>query len=92
MRKILLPILMVCGVAGAYYAGGQGAKPAPVPAPGVAAVTVPEHLGPVKPVENLALANPTEVLLGEVKVPNDLLRSPEPPARPDLIVPDLSKK
>lgn len=95
LRRVLVAAAGAAGVAAAYTIGAVvhgGPKPeAAAVVAGEPAVKVPDAVAPPTVLPDVNLPNPTGVLLGEVKVPDDLLKPPEPPARPDLIVPDLKK-
>lgn len=80
--------LIVAGlaVAGGFLAG-RLTTPEPTPPPPPSADIVVRAAAPA----DIDIDNPTAVLLGEVKMPADLLRAPAPVVQPAFIVPDLSR-
>ena len=81
-RGLLLLIFMV----GGYFAGTTRE---PSRANAVETSAVPTGLTALS--VDVNVTNPTAILLGEAKVPDELLSPPAPPWRTDLIVPDLNK-
>ena len=82
--KSTLRLLIVAAIGtAAYFAGAQSRPMEATPLPAAEPRLKAEPL-------DLTIANPTAVLLGEAKVPNELLKGPVS-AAPDLIVPDLPK-
>lgn len=96
MRKVLIGVLAVAAVGGAYYLGTKSNATPPAPAaeqtaaaPMVDNLIVPTGLTLPEKLPELKIDEPARVLVGEVKVPTDLLRVEPPPAQPDLVVPKL---
>ncbi len=96
MRKALIGILVLAAVGGAYYLGTH--SNATPPAPTEAAIKppviedgliVPSGLTMPATMPAIKVEEPTMVLTGEVKVPNDLLRTEPPPRQPALIIPSI---
>ncbi len=94
-RMLLIATVVVASLAGAYFLGSQSKEPsqttentgAPTQ-PITDAFVIPTGLTVAKTSELPPMANPTGVLLGEVKVPKNLLNGPEQVAT-DFIVPDI---
>lgn len=100
MRKALLCVTLLAAVGGgAYYLGAKSnATPPNTTEPTETArgpiiedglivptgLTVPVNAPPIP-----KIAEPTKVLTGEVKAPNDLLRTEPPPRHPALIIPSI---
>jgi hypothetical protein len=98
MRKVLIGAFAVAAVGGAYYLGATSNAPPPAPAveqtaaafsPVVDNLIVPTGLTIPEKLPELKIDEPARVLVGEVKVPTDLLRVEPPPAQPDIVVPKL---
>ncbi|QEL13585.1 hypothetical protein [Limnoglobus roseus] len=98
MRKALIGFLVLAAVGGAYYLGTHSnATPPVAAAPETAAkpsviedgLVVPTGLTMPATMPAMKIDEPTKVLTGEVKVPNDLLRSEPPPRHPALIIPSI---
>ena len=81
-RRLLAAFAMSSVAAGAYFVGAR-TRPAEA-SPPAPPVLIAAPL-------DVTIANPTAVLLGEAKVPGELLRGSATPA-PNLVVPDLAGK
>jgi hypothetical protein len=98
MRKVLIGMLVLAAVGGAYLLGTMSnsappavAAPQPAPTPAIVDnLIVPTGLTMPDKLPTMKIDEPAKVLAGEVKAPVDLLRK-EPPANPNFVVPDLSK-
>ena len=95
IARILLIATVVASLAGAYFLGSQSKEPsqttqsAGVPTQPISdSFVIPTGLTVAKMDELPPMANPTGVLIGEVKVPKNLLNGPEQVAT-DFIVPDI---
>ena len=98
MRKVLVAILVLAAVGGAYYLGTKSNATPPAvpekveaPAPLVDNLIVPTGLKMPETLPSMKIDEPAKVLAGEVKVPVDLLRTEPPAAQPNFVVPKLSK-
>ena len=97
--KVVRILLVVAGVAGslaaAYFLGANSKEPTQtsvgagsLPKPSEDSFVIPTGLTVAKSDPLPAMKDPTGVLLGEVKVPKNLLNGPEQVST-EFIVPDL---
>ncbi len=107
-KHLVVGALVAVAMAGAYLVGQHStgaahAEPAAtLPAtltiatpdePTIASnLRIPSGLSVPEPVAGPAINEPTGVLLGEVKVPKDLLQTPPAANAPEFVVPTLPNK
>lgn len=86
---------MVAIAAGSYFAGSQASPTAAVPPAAVTKTKTAGFIAPkvlaTSPEPLPEISNPTGVLLGEVKVPVELLKGPPPSPAPGVIIPEIVK-
>jgi hypothetical protein len=91
---LVLAVVMLTSVGGAYWMGTQKGRGTVGEAPNPSnphGLIVPAELGPVPEPSTVPIAKPTEVLLGELKTPNDLLQAPAAGKPAEFVVPDLGR-
>lgn len=98
-KNALICALVLAAVGGAYFLGTHSnATPPAAPAAAETAakpaaiedgLIVPTGLTVSADVPPIKIDEPTKVLTGEIKMPNDLLRTEPPPRQPAIIIPSI---